>query len=252
MKEGWLWHVVFSYLPPHDLVACSRVSLEFCALSRADKAWERHKGRVLYYCPRLADIFNAHCQQSDGKRVFREIIPEWEAQQKRRKVILTPQGTWYIFVKYLMRNPFKMAFERREGNVAPLITNAVVEATLLVLFPREVSYRADVLDTHRVKRRSVCNKYRSGFLHVWFGIDDWRENKINNTVRFKLDYSSNLLEIYIRRAPGLSHVSHMFTGDIESVFINIIHDRGSEAIEENRLVMCQLISGTEKNNFFSP
>jgi F-box domain len=118
--EGWLIHAILAHLSPRDLIGCGLVSREFYALSRADKAWERHKLRVLHYCPTLASIFDAHPQETDGKRV-----------KKRAK--RTPQGTWYIFCRFLMRNPFKLACERRKTRFAAVVTDAVLFAAMQVL-----------------------------------------------------------------------------------------------------------------------
>lgn len=105
----------------------------------ADKAWQRHKERVLLYCPTLASVFDAHGQETDGKRVL---------QSKRQKQ--TPQGTWYIFARFLMRNPYTLAFERRKSKFAQAMTSAVVEASVLCLYYPERRERHNPWNNHCV------------------------------------------------------------------------------------------------------
>lgn len=149
MLDGWLLHLIFSHLPPHDLITCAAVCREFYSIARADRAWERHKQRVLEYCPLLAPVFEAHGQETDGKRVLK----------KRQKQ--TIQGQWYVFARFLMRNPFELAYERRKSKFAQGVTSAVVEAAVLCLYYPKKRERYNPYNKH-----CVDYKQKIWFIHI--------------------------------------------------------------------------------------
>lgn len=47
--EDWVLDLVFRFLRPLDLLACSQVSKEFCVCARSDAVWKRHKKRIVKY-----------------------------------------------------------------------------------------------------------------------------------------------------------------------------------------------------------
>lgn len=47
--ENWVLDLVFRFLRPIDLLACSQVSKEFCVYARSDAVWKRHKDRIVKY-----------------------------------------------------------------------------------------------------------------------------------------------------------------------------------------------------------
>jgi len=49
MLEGWVLDLVFRWLPPMDLLSCSKVNKEWCEFARSERVWKRHLERVLQY-----------------------------------------------------------------------------------------------------------------------------------------------------------------------------------------------------------
>ena len=204
MIDGWLLHSIFSHLPPRDLISCAAVCREFYAIARADKAWERHKQRVLKYCPTLQSIFEKHGQETDGKRVL-----------KRHKK-QTPQGTWYIFARFLMLCPFQLAVERCKSKFAVNITSDVVEAAAIFSrFP--AIYKKSTVGNWA--KRSINNASMDYFIH--FRID------------YERDTGSDLIFLSIRNSQNIKIIQ--YTGflrqtdcvaysSVSTPFLKLIHD----------------------------
>lgn len=203
MIDGWLLHLIFSHLSPRDLISCAAVCREFYAIARADKAWERHKQRVLKFCPTLQPIFDQHGQETDGKRVLK----------KRKKQ--TPQGTWYIFARFLMRCPFQLAFERRKSKFAVVITSTVLEAAIL-FFYYPIEYKKSAV--FNVGTHSIIN---NGF-EYFFSFK--METANNDYVICSCAADSVSARIY-KNNEGFTYLYWERIAKISAPFLNLVHNK---------------------------
>lgn len=215
--DAWVFQNIFQSLPPKSLLVLGCVSKDFYNMSRSDNAWKRHKDRILEYCPNLTFVFDQHKQLTDGKRV------------KRRRKNLVPQGTWYIFAKYLMRCPFQMALERKSGNIASVITNAVLEATILVIF--KDSPNVNIRRPRRLRDGNIClnNKSEDFFFHMIMDtfIEDY-------CIYFILtDYDYITYSRYININGKYITIINMF-----APFRSVVHDDSPDKFIEYRRKLC--------------
>ena len=137
------------------------------------------------YCPSLASVFDAHGQETDGKRVL---------QSKRQKQ--TPQGTWYIFARFLMRNPYTLAFERRKSKFAQKITSAVVEASILCLYYPEKRVPYNPWQKHCVNYKAKRMFYIHVVVNGQNGLIvncDWMANTLAVTQRWQVRVGLKIL-----------------------------------------------------------
>jgi hypothetical protein len=209
MIEGWLLHIIFSHLPPRDLISCAAVCREFYAIARADKAWERHKQRVLEYCPTLQSVFDQHGQETDGKRVLK----------KRKKQ--TPQGTWYIFARFLMRCPFQLAFERRRSNFAVVITSDVLNAAILCLYGKDAVICAFVC-----RKYAVDNSQKIDFIRIWIKTEN------QQCVHFHNKWLAKTVDVY---QGGLWYERKIETQIISAPFLALVHNDAFETFSKKQI-----------------
>lgn len=93
MNEGFLWHIIASYLPPKSILACAEVSLSWFAWARADGSWKTHVNRLVNSFPELKELFDHFA--------FSESLRAVEPVRKRRKSFESPTGYWIVFARYL-------------------------------------------------------------------------------------------------------------------------------------------------------
>lgn len=103
---GDIGGLIVSHLCPEDLLTCATVSKDFLFLVRSDVAWARHKTRLLFWCPELAAVFDAH------------------RRNPRRKRQKTGGLTWKIFAHYLLP-PLPIVLERTK-QLRPLLVRAAL------------------------------------------------------------------------------------------------------------------------------
>jgi hypothetical protein len=211
--EGWLIHAILEHLSPRDLIGCGLVSREFYALSRADRAWSRHKARLLRYCPALARIFEAHPQETDGKRV-----------KKRHKVV--PQGTWYIFCRFLMRDPFKMACERRLSGVEPNITDTIMRASMNVIIHDKPQIRTLLFSC-------ITNEQPKHFVYYIHCMPS--TNVVAPMQVFTASWNASDMNVGAYRDKRSIHMSLMM-----APFSHVVHDRLDE-FEPARRLICEAL-----------
>jgi F-box-like len=207
MIEGWLLHIIFSHLPTRDLISCAAVCREFYAIARADKAWERHKQRVLEYCPTLQPVFDQHSQETDGKRVLK----------KRQKQ--TPQGTWYIFARFLMRCPFQLAFERRRSNFAVVITSNVLNAAITCLYGRDPSFSISFF-----RKYAVDYTQKIDFIRIWIKTESQRAH-------FHCEWMAKTVDIY---GTGWAE-RRIETKIVSAPFLALVHDDPFETFSKKQI-----------------
>jgi hypothetical protein len=202
--EGWLIHTILAHLSPKDLLGCGLVSREFYALSRADHAWERHKVRLLHYCPALASLFEAHPQKTDGKRV-----KKWAKRP--------PAGTWYIFCRFLMRDQYEQARKRFLHRETFAIADAILGAGMDVLIYDKPHISRRLL--HNCGYQCIDDAYPKTFfrvLHIFKCIDvqmRWQQS-------FHAASRSTMVTVGLDQQVDISFLM--------APFLHVVHDRLDE------------------------
>lgn len=134
MEEPYLWQLVFLHQSPRELLQFGAVSKTMYTISRANQAWEPKKLHVLHWCPDLLPLFERYTKDNSphDKRVT-------VRQGKKRRI--TPQGTWYVFAKFLLRWPYQTLKKYRRTN--QIVHQAIATSMLRLSLPPNIIERVE-------------------------------------------------------------------------------------------------------------
>ena len=189
-----LWCYILSLLPPRDILACMGVSHTIQTHVRAEPTWQRHRDRVLTWCPSLHSLF------CDNRR-----MPRTCKRQKKKCV-----DSWFVFSNYLLPNVSEtiMAY--------PEVVDSLVRAIYSIIIPNHTrSIRSIEVVTNRtlifecIICLNVLNDTEDEYLDVIY----WKYRTL--PIRNVLSYNMHLSTDVSYDAPFIALVnefpSHIYT-----------------------------------------